>query len=167
MADLELGRGTLTRVLVISDTHGEIAKIEDVLKKESGNYDICFHLGDRSWDMRPFRSSIERLVQVKGNIEADMQGPTEFGYEYINSIEGLRVMAAHGHQYSVHFTMSFIRKAAQKKNIGLVLYGHTHLKDYTEDEGIVYFNPGALKSSEYGFLCIDKGRVVQYRHSAV
>lgn len=156
----------MARLLVISDSHGNIGKIDDILRKYEGNYDYFIHLGDRVYDMISFRDSVHNLVAVKGNIE--LQGPmqTDLGsQETILEVEDVKIFITHGSRYSVESTLVFLKKHARKIGAQVVLFGHTHIKYLEFDEGILLFNPGALTDNDYGILEVEKGEVTSIEHS--
>jgi uncharacterized protein len=158
----------LTKLLVISDSHGEVIKLEGLFNKLRGRYDRLVHLGDRAYDMASFQSEAPDTIQIKGNMELDMphtQG-TDI-YERLFEAENIRILATHGHRFSVHYTLSFLKKEARNQNVRMVLYGHTHRRDSTEEHGIMYFNPGAFKDGSYGLVTIDKSDIVSAEHFSI
>jgi hypothetical protein len=45
----------------------------------------------------------------------------------------------------------------------VVIFGHTHIPYYEEEEGVHYFNPGAAHDGRYGILeFIDKN--IRFEH---
>ncbi len=154
----------MTRLLIISDSHRNIQNIKSLLVKLSGGFDVCFHLGDTSSDMLPFNGSF-KLFQVSGNIELYLTASgSMFPSEIFVELEGLMILAIHGHKFRVHSTLASLKSEAKKREADLVLFGHTHDKDYFTEEGITYFNPGAFKNSEYGLITLDKGIITEAKH---
>ena len=154
----------MTRLLIVSDTHGEVIKLEDLLRKYKGQFDIFIHLGDRLFDFFSMNETAlgnAKTYLISGNMEMDI--PME-NYPVYNDavfeVEQMRIFATHGHRYSVHSTLIFLKKEARKQNVKLVLYGHTHEKELFVEDDIMYFNPGALKNSDYGYIQIDGSEVV-------
>lgn len=156
----------MTKLLIVSDTHGKISKLDDVVRKYSGKFNLLIHLGDRSYDALSLQESVYNIIIIKGNIEIDSPKMKEVGaYEQVLDVEGLRVFATHGHRYSVHSTMVFLKKRAKEVKADLVLFGHTHEKYLDMNDGIMYFNPGALENGDYGVIDIDNGEIVSIDHS--
>ncbi len=150
----------MTRLLIISDSHGAIDMIQKVLKKETGQFDQCIHLGDRVEDMRQFQDMAEKFIFVKGNMDFKSENSVmEPPFERIVEIEGVKILITHGHRFKVHATTGLLQKEAEFREVKLVLYGHTHKKDFFSEKGISYFNPGSLKNKEYGKITIDKGSI--------
>jgi uncharacterized protein len=158
----------LTKLLVVSDSHGEVVKLEGLLSKLSGRYDQLVHLGDRSYDIVSLQSMTRDTILVKGNIELDMPHTQDTAiYEKLFEADNVKILATHGHRFSVHCTMAFLKKEAQKQNVRMVLYGHTHRRDSTEENGILYFNPGAFKDGNYGLVTLDNSRIISAEHLSI
>ena len=156
----------MARLIIVSDSHGEVSKIDDILRKYENQYDYFFHLGDRSFDMISFEDKVKNPVIISGNIEMQEVSGKNYGiYEKQIEIEGLKVFATHGHRYSVHSTLLFIKKQARKIGANIVLFGHTHDKHLEFDDGILYFNPGALQNNDYGLIEIKDGEITSVEHA--
>ena len=155
----------MTKLLIVSDTHGNVGKLDDLIRKYDKQYDYLIHLGDRSYDILSLQESIGNLIAVKGNIEGQ-GGLSREGtpYEVTVEIDGVRIFATHGHRYSVKSTLIFLKKQAKKVGANLVLFGHTHEKYLEIEDDIMYFNPGALTDNDYGFIAVDKGEIVSIEH---
>ncbi len=158
----------MTKLLVVSDSHGYVSKLDDVVRKHQDQFNILIHLGDRSYDALSLQETFYNIVIIKGNIE--MEGPhmPNIGeYEEFLDIEGVKVFATHGHRYSVHSTMIFLKKAAKSMKANLVLFGHTHEKYLELDDDVMYFNPGALSKGDYGLIGIENEEIVSIEHGYI
>lgn len=130
------------KCVVISDSHGNIRPILDVIEKERP-FDILIHCGD-----------------VEGNL-ASILGTQEFGYfavrgncdmfsyaedERCVKLGFYRVFVTHGHRYQVNYRDSALIRAGKKEHADVILYGHTHVPEIKEDKesGILVVNPGSL-----------------------
>ena len=145
----------MKRILVISDSHGYLNHIREILKKE--NPDMIIHLGDCVRDVyelqREFPS--HNIEYVKGNCDI-VQEPEE----KILLIEDKKILICHGHTYQVKSGYLNIEYAAKEKQVDAVLFGHTHQAFYNHHNGIVMLNPGSigfsvLSPASYGWLIID------------
>jgi len=79
----------LTRLLVVSDSHGKVDYIYDVIRKHQGDFDVFVHLGDKSYDMLSFLNDVSSLIMVKGNMETvfpDMNMEVEKGVKSYKKI---------------------------------------------------------------------------------
>lgn len=156
----------MARLLIVSDSHGNIGKIDDILRKYENNYDYFIHLGDRVYDMISFKDNVKNLIAIKGNIELQNPLQTDFGtQETILEIEGMKIFITHGSRYSVESTLVFLKKHAKKIGAQVVLFGHTHIKFLEFEDGILLFNPGALTDNDYGILELENGEVTSIEHS--
>ena len=155
----------MTRLLIVSDTHGNISKLDDLIRKYDKQYEYIFHLGDRSYDIQSLQETSGNIILIKGNIESSSGRSNDTGvYETLLEIDGVRGFATHGHRYSVKSTLIFLKKQAKKVNANLVFFGHTHEKYLEIDDDIMYFNPGALSDNDYGYITLDQGEIVGIEH---
>lgn len=126
-------------IVVLSDTHGNISAIERIYQilKES---DYIIHLGDYQSDIMLFaREFGNKIISVKGN--CDMGG----GYEIIE-IEGVKILITHGSDYGVKNGLTRLNFKAKEVGANVVFYGHTHISNIQEFDGVTFINPGAMKN---------------------
>ncbi len=97
------------------------------------------------------------LIGVLGN--NDFYHPSLTG-ELLFDLEGVRVLICHGHQYFVKRTTDNICYRAVEKDAKLVLFGHTHCAERISENGVLLFNPGAVKDGRFGIVHIKDGIVV-------
>lgn len=103
---------------------------------------------------------------VRGNKDWNAEVPDVDCWD----IEGLKIMATHGHLEDVNpYDPAEERRkkfekparAARRNGARLVLYGHDHLAEKITVDGILFFNPGEMvygcKRSTYGILEISEG----------
>ena len=155
----------MTRIIVMSDSHGNLALLDDVLRKHENQEKILIHLGDRCYDLLSLRDDLTNVYLIRGNIETQSVSNYEIGMnEAIFDVENVKIFATHGHRYSVQSTMIFLKKEAKKIGAKLVLFGHTHEKSLELDEDILYFNPGALTNNDYGIIDIEGSEIVNIEH---
>lgn len=153
----------MTRLLIVSDTHGEAIRLSDLLRKYEGKYDRLVHLGDRVMDVLSLPENPVDPLIVRGNMETDSPG-TDRPNDWNGIIDGVKILATHGHRYSVHSTLLFLKKEAKRAEASLVLFGHTHERLDLTDDGIRFFNPGAFRNGDYGMLTLDGGRIMEAFH---
>ncbi|MED0676359.1 metallophosphoesterase [Aneurinibacillus thermoaerophilus] len=122
------------RLIVISDTHGSLKHIPDILARHP--HDVAFHCGDFCYP----REKAPELTYVRGNCDSDMEVPEE----NVIRIGPLLIFQTHGHLYGVKQTPMRLRYKAIETGANLVLFGHTHEITAIEDDGILYVNPGSL-----------------------
>jgi len=124
------------KILVISDTHGNLKNLEFALKNFP--HDKVFFLGDGYKDLKNFGD--EEIYAVKGNCDFFVC-PEE---DEVLNIENHKILLTHGHTYGVKYTMSTITEKAEKEKFDLVCFGHTHKFLNLEKNGVIYLNPGSL-----------------------
>ncbi len=153
-------------MIIVSDSHGNISKIDDILRKYENKFDYFIHLGDRIYDMISFTDVIPRLIAIRGNIELHNPMHSDLGQNEVSmDIEGMKLFITHGSRYSVESTLVFLKKHAAKLGAQIVLFGHTHMKFLEFQDGILFFNPGALVDNDYGILEIEDGEITSIEHS--
>ena len=143
------------RALVVSDSHGDIYNLENVLKKHRVT-DMVLFLGDGEKDL--FAQNVSEavgnrmLVAVKGNCdwysllpddETVMLGPK-------------KIYCLHGHTKGVKHGFEMLEKYAKLQGFDIVVYGHTHEPRTAYEDGIWYMCPGSIKNGWYGIIDVDE-----------
>lgn len=130
----------MKKLLVISDTHGNRANMASVLSRV-GDVDMIIHLGDYSRDAEHLRTMTKIPVHgVKGNCDFSASAETE----WMQTVEGVRILAVHGHKQGVKLSLMNLGLYALEKQAQLALFGHTHVPRETMYQGIRLYNPGSL-----------------------
>ena len=129
------------KILVVSDTHGILGYLQDVVERVS-KVDMMIHLGDVISDVDFIRSWFDcPCHMVRGNCDFDVSLP---GEEVIEVCEH-RIFITHGHAYHVGFGTEMLKDAAKDRGCDIALYGHTHVP-YVEYGDICVANPGSVTS---------------------
>ena len=128
------------RVLIISDTHGRRANLEEVLEREE-SLDMLIHLGDVEDD----DDYIEAVVDYPPHIIAGNNDYFSFlSKEKEIKIGKYKVWITHGHNYYVSMDTKRLRQEAVARGVDIVMFGHTH-KPYIDVGGdLMVINPGSL-----------------------
>ena len=133
----------MTKLLVLSDSHGGRAAIERVLMKESKSIDALIFLGDGLRDLELALTLYPKLraYSVAGNCDYGALEPTD----------GL---------------------AASARGAEVALFGHTHIPHAETRSKVFLFNPGSCGRcytgpDTYGILTLDEGKVTAYEHKEV
>lgn len=128
----------MKKLVVLSDTHaniGAIYSIYDIIKES----DYVFHLGDHCYDMDGLAGELkDKLYRVRGNCD----GGTE-NKELIVEIEGCKILVTHGDLYGVKSTLLRLSYRAKELGCNVCFYGHTHVAEVTEIDGVTLINPGS------------------------
>ncbi len=157
----------MKRVLVISDSHGRNDDIEGVLN-QVGHIDYMIHCGDLERGDDYVRSLVDcPVVLISGNNDYFLDLPMEAEIE----IEGIKIWVVHGHYYYVNMTVDYLREEGLKKGVDVVMYGHTHVPYFEQDENLTILNPGSLtyprqkgRKPTFLMMTITDDGGVQYDH---
>ncbi len=126
-------------IVVLSDTHRNLAPL-DKIQTVLAECDYIVHLGDMASDAAGiFREWPEKTYILAGN--NDFYGGEK---ELVLDAEGRRIFACHGHRYGVKGGTERLAAAAKERGCDVALYGHTHVAETHEEEGILLVNPGCM-----------------------
>jgi len=163
------------KVLVVSDTHGNTDSLRRlvgaVLPAES--IDLLIHLGDDYGDTEVFEEFEQPYLRVPGVFS---------GYYADRSIPNRRIEDLEGWKFLLSHTVTSHpndlpddpkpEALIAGKQVDAVLYGHSHRPELADKNGVLFVNPGHLKtedkkghSASYAILDISgnkiKGRIVE------
>ncbi len=164
------------RILVLSDTHGRRARIDEVLSRQRG-YDALLFLGDGLRDFDTEKTA--GLVSVRGNCDtfslfgASADAPSE----RMIDADGFKLLAMHGHEHGVKSGIERAVLYAYKRGADALLFGHTHLPleryypagselcGVVTDRAMYAFNPGSLGSpraqeATFGVIEVRNGQML-------
>lgn len=135
------------KILVLSDSHASLYFMRECISVIRP--DAVVHLGDHYDDgtaMAEENPTI-RFYQVPGNCDRFRCLPWQA--EIIScSIGGIKVYMTHGHKHGVKSGIGRLLADARASGVQLVLYGHTHCPECTQEEdGLWILNPGTCGSS--------------------
>ena len=134
-----------------------IGKISDIILES----DYVFHLGDFYDDFVDYAYALkDKAFQVYGNCD---YRAGETGAEKIVEIEGVKILATHGHLYGVKQSREKLIGRAEEVGATLVFYGHTHVAEIYEKNGITLVNPGCLyeysPQKSFAYVVINNGKI--------
>ena len=131
---------------IISDTHGRLELNENLLQiiKDS---DYIIHLGDGKNDLYALPKEFDdKVYSVSGNCDGG-------GDDKIIDVDGYKILLTHGHNYGVKSGLLHIKYYAKSKGVNAVFFGHTHIPEIVEEDGITFINPGSFRSYYGGSYC--------------
>lgn len=130
------------KVLVISDTHKDISRAEQIIKRLKRQVDYVIHLGDHIKDAQDLGYIHDDIhfECVVGNCDWSHLGETQ----KVVLINGKKFLIAHGHTYGVKHSLSKLISKVKKLELDGAFYGHTHVPTVYERNGILIMNPGSL-----------------------
>ena len=153
----------MTRVLVVSDTHGNEWALWQALEEQPAAR-VVFHLGDGAREAEEVASRCpdREFHLVRGNNDWGRFG--QLAETGLAIVAGKRIFFTHGHQYGVKMGLYRVACAARERRADVLLFGHTHepLVDY--DDGLYILNPGSLSYGRptYGLLDITEAGIVPH-----
>ena len=141
----------MTKICLISDSHGNKEKVEDLLI--DSKFDYVFFMGDGLRDLRDVDS--DNIKKVCGNCDFFSD---EANTLFVN-LADKKIMITHGHIYKAKLTKLLMVNYAKQNNAQIVCYGHTHMQNDEIIDNVQIINPGSLKSGQYAVMTIDKDLV--------
>lgn len=135
------GPGGIIRVLVVSDTHGNTARLEAALRQQP-KAALTIHLGDGEWDMDEVCGEFpgRQFLSVAGNCDFGSSRPDR-GETVIG---GKRIFYTHGHAFFVKSGLDRVVDEAVTRGADILLFGHTHIPVSEYRSGLYILNPGSL-----------------------
>lgn len=153
------------KVLIVSDTHGRHAGIEEAIQREFP-FQRLIHLGDAEG----YEDYIADLAEcpidiVSGNNDFFSDLPDE----KIVFIDDFRALITHGHMYGVSMGYQRIWEEGLERGVDAVMFGHTHRPMLEEDEDLILLNPEAclIRDKKDGsvLILLWKKKTGKSRHS--
>ncbi|MDH7576887.1 MAG: metallophosphoesterase [Bacillota bacterium] len=128
------------RIGILSDSHGDLSRAEQAVA-QMGAVDLLVHAGDYYRDALHLGKLFGFEVRaVVGNCDRSAPGPAE----EILEIQGHRIYLTHGHLYGVKHGLMRLYYRTCEIGAEMVIFGHTHVAQSEEIEGIYFLNPGSV-----------------------
>ena len=150
------------RILVLSDTHGNMVDTYFDKINEDGNFDMFIHCGDCCKDVSIIAEELKlnNYINVNGNCD---RGLDANDIEQV-VIENKKFLITHGHNFGVKRDLEELKRYAENQEVDVVVFGHTHKAYSKYENGILYFNPGSacnptFGNYSYGVLTIENGNI--------
>lgn len=154
----------MKRLLLLSDSHGDIAGVQKILNNEE--FDYFFFAGD--WAHKD-KTILEQnnAIAVAGNhdIESNL-----LKKEVIKEIDGIKIYMTHGHWFSsmkAYVDYDLILNHTDKiyGEFDLYIHGHDHITKQMGHYGRIFVNPGSTilprsqKDGTYMMIFIHDGEI--------
>jgi len=124
---------------VVSDTHGDYAAIERAAAAV-GLADLWLHAGDCSEDGRILgKITGMPVISVKGNCDGSADAKVDEFFE----AGGKAFWLTHGHRHHVKLGTSELKWWGRQYQVDVIIYGHSHIPEITNDEDLLVVNPGS------------------------
>lgn len=147
---------TKIKLLILSDSHGDVGAMVDAVEREKP--DEIIHLGDCWQDAEELGYVYPELpmVRVPGNCDFVSSRPGRMTLER----EGKIILLAHGHQWRVKSGPLLALEAGREQSADIVLYGHTHQAICRQELGMWLMNPGTVGGrhapASYGVIALSQ-----------
>ncbi len=147
------------RILLLSDTHQDTDRIDEVLNT-CGKIDMIIHCGDMERDFDYLTYTAPQDV-AKLTVCGNNEWQSELPFFRVVQLEGVRFYVTHGHKERVKRDYSELLRKARMNDCQVALFGHTHKKAHEMQDGIHLINPGALcyPFHSYAILSVSNGKV--------
>lgn len=133
----------------MSDSHGSLSQAERIIKANP-DADMFIHLGDGEREIASLRLRYPD-IDLRG-----VQGNCDFGRELplslIVEVNGTRIFCTHGNRCGVKDGTEILRSVARDNNCTAALFGHTHERYVSCEDGIDLMNPGSCSCPRDGNL---------------
>ncbi|PHV70360.1 hypothetical protein CS063_10795 [Sporanaerobium hydrogeniformans] len=156
----------MSKVLVISDTHRNIAHVVDIINKiQPHGLKAIIHCGDNREDAQKLQSLYPELAVygVCGNCDSMAYGEE---VSKVITLENVNFFVTHGHRHSIKWgDYEELVSDTLAHEAQVALCGHSHSAYLNKIQGILVMNPGSISMPRdypypsYGIIEIGKGQV--------
>lgn len=127
------------KICVISDIHGSdhaTRKIKEIINE----FDYAIFSGDGEKDFLEIEKSFKgKTFKVRGNGDTNVLKEEE-----IFKIENFKILLVHGHRHIFAYDdFSRLINRAKEEKVDIIIYGHTHVFNKFEKDGMIFFNSGS------------------------
>ena len=145
------------KLLVLSDSHGNVYNLRTVLLKHPEADKIVF-LGDGENDFNDLSS------EINGRSVTMVCGNCDFG-SLLNTAELLKikdktVYITHGHRQHVKYGIDTLIEEGKYCGASLILFGHTHEQYSDFIDGMYILNPGSINNYQYALVDIENNGIL-------
>ena len=136
------------KLVVCSDSHGNLDVLEKILADNPEEDTVLIHLGDGEREVEYLRwlNSDKKILFVAGNCDFESSAPNYATAKFC----GYEVFYTHGADFGVKGGLSMLKSKAAKHSAKIVLYGHTHCAFIGEEDGMMIMNPGSCSRPRMG-----------------
>ncbi|MFD2628758.1 metallophosphoesterase [Oceanobacillus kapialis] len=127
----------MTQVLITSDSHGLTDELLQI--KQKHKLEFMIHCGDSELDMDS--QEMDGFYKVAGNCDIDTRYPEEQTLD----IEGVKILAVHGHLHNVKQNLMTVGYRAEELGAKIICFGHTHVAGAQQVDGQLFINPGSIR----------------------
>lgn len=148
------------QLVVVSDSHGR-NEVFPKLRELYPNASAYLLLGDSETD----EYSLDGFASVQGNNDAYGLFPPHL----ILDLDGVRIYMTHGDRIPRMGMIDRFLVKAKEENCQLFLFGHTHIYEVHQKDGVTILNPGSIQQNRdgsnpsYALVTLDHGSITVER----
>ncbi len=144
-----MNRNRPEKILVLSDSHGNIQNIERIIRLEEP-FSVLVHCGDGAGDLLHVNIPENiRICRVMGNV--DRERGMDLESIETEEIAGRKILIVHGDLHHVKEGLDSLAAAAENTGAGAAFFGHTHRQLFISGQPVL-FNPGSAGNGFYGVV---------------
>ncbi len=130
------------KILAVSDSHGDLSALIDLVEAHRGEFQLLLHLGDGLEELEELKNIYPKLeyAAVRGNCDTTRDGEAASAL----ILRGVKIWMTHGHLFGVKQSLAYLLREAKAREAKLVFFGHTHQPYVEYVEGIWFVNPGSI-----------------------
>ncbi len=150
------------RIVVMSDSHGRADRVKRVIE-EQPEAELFIFLGDGT---RDFHTAMRGIPKEDWCVCGNCDFGSSDEYNLVSYVRDIKFYCTHGHQWNVKYDPTELIEQAKRKEVRVLLYGHTHQAVYEYQDGLHIMNPGSLGSPRgslyptYGVIDIQGKQIV-------
>ncbi|WP_160722051.1 metallophosphoesterase family protein [Bacillus sp. USDA818B3_A] len=129
----------MSKVLIVSDSHGLTDELEIIRERHLEEVDLMIHCGDSQ--LMPTDKYMKGYLTVMGNCDFGAEYPLETTAE----VAERKFFITHGHRYSVKSTLMNLKYKADEVNANIICFGHSHILGAEVVDGKLFLNPGSIR----------------------
>jgi uncharacterized protein len=130
----------MAKALIVSDSHGLKEELITIKRRHEDEIDLWIHCGDS--ELQSNAKELSGFVAVRGNM--DFLGK-DFPNEAIEILGNKCIYITHGHLYDVKMSHLSLAYRAEETGASIACFGHSHIAEAYEHEGMVFINPGSIR----------------------
>lgn len=133
------------RVLILSDSHGRNTNMQAAIMRTKP--DEIIHCGDGDGCEREMADFTKSVYGHTIPFEI-VRGNNDFGSNLpmfkVLKLGRHTVFLTHGHRYRLYGDLTTLAAAARENGANYAFFGHTHIPEEREVDGVTCLNPGSI-----------------------
>ena len=153
------------RILVLSDSHGDISSLRIALRTNPADAIIFLGDGLRDWEETIPANTRSKTAAVRGN--CDLYIADFYPLKTLEVFDGVCCYCTHGHMEGVKFGLDTLKQCARNDGATIAIFGHTHTPHSEYDDGLYLLNPGSVQQNSCGIIDITPGGILCFTKKIV